>query len=245
MAAFQERLQARVLGRKARWFTDIASTNDFVKAHAQELEHGTIIGAHTQRAGRGTQGRRWESPPGHDLYFSICLKDERLVDQLPLLTLATALAVQLTLEDLGFQPEIKWPNDILLADKKVCGILIETAVHGRAVSHCVVGIGINVNRRAFSELLRNEATSLALVSGVAQDRAALLAQFLNLYEVLLTTPFEEIVAHVQERLAWVGQEVEVDAERGVLVGIDARGALRLRTNAGEKSLVSGHLQREG
>lgn len=145
-----------------------------------EAEHGTVVITEEQTAGRGQRGRSWNSAPGLDLMMSVVLVPDRMrVDAQFTVAKAMALAVHEVvagaLERVGKDPErcrIKWPNDILVDDRKIAGILIENELQGTTLRSCIVGIGINVNSRAIEEL--RHATSLFLETGAPMDREALL-----------------------------------------------------------------------
>src|SRR5581483_7327114 len=141
-----------------------------------------VVVADQQTAGKGRLGRAWHSPPGANIYCSVILRSLPETGKLPLIPLLTAAAIALALQDIVALPaRLKWPNDILLNDHKVGGVLCESAGIGQAGAVVVIGIGLNVNEGAggFPEDLRATATSLAMELGRSLDRAAVLAAVLD------------------------------------------------------------------
>ena len=238
------------LGRNIECLRTCESTNDEVAARAiAGASEGMLIVADEQTKGRGRRGRSWHSCPGENLTFSLLLRPALAARNLAPLTLLAGAALAATLAQLRFTPKLKWPNDVLLdvADgpRKVAGILTEMSSEGDRVRHVVVGIGINVNADAFPDDL-TRATSLRLALGTGLDSAALLASFLNAFE----PRYDDFVADGPaaalvewNRYALLGQPCWIDRPSGrvdgVADGVDASGALQIRTGAGEKIPVHG------
>jgi BirA family biotin operon repressor/biotin-[acetyl-CoA-carboxylase] ligase len=162
------------------------STNNTVKALAQEgCEQGTVAVALEQTAGKGRLGRYWKSSKGKGIWLSYCLRPSFSVAELGLVTLAGACAVCRLLKEEGFDAGIKWPNDILIGGKKVCGILTETGFEETRVEYVVVGIGLNVfqDTEDFGPELKDFATSLRLEKDKDYDMASLASALIDyLYE---------------------------------------------------------------
>ena len=149
-------------------FKEIDSTNSYLKNNHSLLNDFTFISADYQTAGKGRNNRTWLSEPGENLIFSFLLKDEELVDKAPIISLLVAVEIAKALETYKIKDvSIKWPNDVLIGDKKVCGILAE----GQAQDYLVVGVGLNVNQTSFPDDLRRPATSMliALNKSVSVD----------------------------------------------------------------------------
>lgn len=128
----------------------IDSTNNYVKSHAEELESPTMVVAAEQTAGRGQRGNSWESEPGANLTFSAFVRLQTVPARRQFaVSEAVAIAVADTLAESGIEAKVKWPNDIYVADDKICGILIEHAILGTDLTHTIVGAGINVNQQRF------------------------------------------------------------------------------------------------
>jgi BirA family biotin operon repressor/biotin-[acetyl-CoA-carboxylase] ligase len=235
-----------LLKPKVLRYESLPSTNTELARMASEgAAEGVAVLADEQTAGRGRLQRTWSSPKGAGLYFSILLRPRIPVDRWPLITFMAALAVGDALQEAtGLRTDIKWPNDLLSGERKICGILseaIETPA-GRAV---IVGIGINLTQSAFPE-----ATSVAEATGVKPDREAILAALLSALTrwYSLLNEREKIVAAWSSRSSYAtGRLVQVnngdELWRGTTCGVEPDGALRLRTVSGEiKVLRAGDVQ---
>jgi BirA family transcriptional regulator, biotin operon repressor / biotin---[acetyl-CoA-carboxylase] ligase len=235
-----------LLKPKVLRYESLPSTNTELARMASEgAAEGVAVLADEQTAGRGRLQRTWSSPKGAGLYFSILLHPRIPVDRWPLITFMAALAVGDALQEAtGLRTDIKWPNDLLSGERKICGILseaIETPA-GRAV---IVGIGINLAPSAFPE-----ATSVAEATGVKPDREAILAALLSALTrwYSLLSEREKIVAAWSSRSSYAtGRLVQVnngdELWRGTTCGVEPDGALRLRTVSGEiKVLRAGDVQ---
>ena len=229
-----------LLKPKVLRFESLPSTNTELARMASEgAAEGVAILADEQTAGRGRLQRAWSSPKGAGLYFSILLRPVIPVDQWPLITFMAALAVGDALQEAaGVRTDIKWPNDLLSGERKICGILaeaIETPA-GRAV---IVGIGINLTPSAFPA-----ATSVLEASGVQPDREAILAALLRALGrwYSLIGEREKIVAAWSSRSSYAsGKMVQVingdETWQGTTCGVEPDGALRLRTLNGEIKII--------
>jgi BirA family biotin operon repressor/biotin-[acetyl-CoA-carboxylase] ligase len=231
-------------------YESLPSTNTEIARLAGEgAEEGLAVVADEQTAGRGRLQRAWSSPKGAGLYFSILLRPKLASDRWPLITFVAALATgDALLEAASVQTDIKWPNDLLANERKICGILaeaIETPT-GRAV---VLGIGINLTNQAFPDELINLATSVANESGRPAEREAILAallQALARWYSLLQEPdgAEKIAAAWSSRSSWAtGRLVQVtngaETLQGHTRGIENDGALRLETAQGIQLIRAG------
>lgn len=236
---------ARVIGREVQVFAETDSTND-VTARAGRLgaREGLVVFAESQRAGRGRQGRAWASAPGLGLWFSVLLRPAAETFSLwPQLAFWAALATTEAVDtESGLRAAIKWPNDVLLAGRKVAGILVET--HG---SYAVAGIGLNVHHRAedFPGELRDRAGSLAMFSENPPDRVRLAAGLLERLDALYAGwPANRLVINAAcgERSHLRGRRVRApgsDGRIGTVEGFDEDGRLLLLTEpAGEPLVVS-------
>ncbi len=166
----------QVCGLELRHFETLGSTNDYAKELRDEVD--CIVTTDRQTAGRGQRGNRWESAAGENLTFSLVIHPGRSVgagDQFRLSEI-TSLAVHETLADCGLSSAIKWPNDIYIGDKKVCGMLLEHDIAGAYVWRSVIGVGINVNQREFASDAPNPV-SMALAAGKGFDRVEVLERF--------------------------------------------------------------------
>jgi BirA family biotin operon repressor/biotin-[acetyl-CoA-carboxylase] ligase len=231
--------------------TETSSTNDVAREHARKgARSGFLVAASRQTAGRGRLGRTWESPPELGLYVSILLRPDFAMTEVGKLTILGSLATADAVETVcGLRPRIKWPNDLVLGNRKLAGLLIETEPKAGRVAFAVIGVGLNVRheRGDFSPEVRNLATSLYLATGRRYRRADLLVALLQALERRLNRPFDET------REAWtassltLGQRVTLTTLRGrkhgQAVGLDESGALLLRGDSGEvEAVTAGDMQ---
>lgn len=181
----EEELATSWLGRSFYFLDEIPSTNSYAKNLSNEESlHGALIVADHQTGGRGQYDRKWVTYGDDNLTFSLIFEPPN-AERLPLLTLACALAVEDTLEDFsGISCKIKWPNDILYKDKKLCGILTETVFSGNTLVQVIVGIGININQTDFGAELKETAVSLrqAAKTEIEISREYFLARLLQKVE---------------------------------------------------------------
>lgn len=249
------RLQTRWLGRALRIHETLASTNSAAMGLAQGgADHGTVVLADSQTGGRGRQGRAWHSPPGQNLYFSAVLRPDISPADAPPLSLAAAIGLGLGVSPfLPASPTLKWPNDLLVQGRKLCGILVEMSASARRINHVVVGVGLNVNVTEFPLELARLATSLRLESGAPLALEEVLASVLNELEPCFQLLFDKGTAAVinawEEQTDWLGRRVTVNrpagAKSGLALGLDPTGGLRLRLDDGtEEVVVAGDVMEE-
>jgi BirA family biotin operon repressor/biotin-[acetyl-CoA-carboxylase] ligase len=220
-------LTTRWLGQRVIHYSDVVgSTNTEAKRLAREgAPEGTLIVADAQTKGRGRLGRSWVSPPGTGLYLSIILRPDCPADWLPKLTLTAGVAVASTIRQTGLTPQLKWPNDILIADRKVGGILTEAVFDRRRINFAILGIGVNVNmeRNELPISIRNLAGSLRLGLGEPLSRIhliqTLLQQIEQWYESFQTGLFATILETWSEFDTTLGREVEVFLPEKRLAGV--------------------------
>jgi BirA family biotin operon repressor/biotin-[acetyl-CoA-carboxylase] ligase len=186
--AIVSQLNTTVLGSNLNFYDEIDSTNNELKRLAANgAAEGTVVVAETQLSGRGRRGRVWNSKPGLGIYMSVLLKPDIAPEYVQVITLAASSAVCNAIAPfIDIKPGIKWPNDILIDNKKVCGILTEMTAEPEKVHSIVVGIGINVNHREddFCEELKNTAASLRYFSKSDISRSLLAAKVLEEFEKL-------------------------------------------------------------
>jgi BirA family transcriptional regulator, biotin operon repressor / biotin---[acetyl-CoA-carboxylase] ligase len=245
-------LATRRLRGPVHHFEAVASTSDLAKAlGAKGAPEGALVVAEAQQAGRGRLGRHWDSPAGVGLYVSLLLRPSLPPTELPQITLTAAVAAVRALQRAaGLTPGIKWPNDLLLAGKKVGGILTEMETESDQIRYLVLGWGLNVNNPGFPPELAALATSLFLAGGRTFSRLALLKawleEFETLYERFLARDFPGILREWKHYAVTLGREVEVRqgsrAIQGRAVDVDADGALLVAQRGGEiVRVVSGEL----
>lgn len=183
-AELESLMDTRWAGKKVVFSKETDSTNIQAKSGGEKGDpHGTLFVTESQNAGRGRRGRSWESPAGESIYMSLLLRPELPPVKAPMLTLVMALAVARAIrEETGAEALIKWPNDIVVDGKKLCGILTEMSTEMTYINYVVIGVGINVNQNQFSEELKERATSLKLEEGRAFRRSAIIASVLEWFE---------------------------------------------------------------
>ena len=172
------------------WLDSVDSTQDAVLRHIGDLDNLSVIAAREQTAGRGQRGNRWKSRPGENLTFSVLLRPGE--DGLPsvpargqfVLSQSASLSVCDLLREAGITAAVKWPNDIYVGDKKICGMLVENALAGGKVRTSVIGIGVNVNQTVFDPELMNPV-SMKKLTGQSYDPIRLLERFCDLFMIRL------------------------------------------------------------
>lgn len=226
-------IDTRVAGQNLVFLDFVDSTNTRAKQLAESgSPDGTLVVAESQSAAKGRRGRSWMAPAGTGVWFSLLLRPQIEPEHASMLTLVAAMAVEKGIHvATGLEGRIKWPNDIVVDGKKVCGILTEMSADMDCVNHVVVGIGINANIREFPEELKDKATSLLLVSGQTVNRAELLNAVLQAWEeyygkYLQTEDLSLLAEAYNALLAGLGGRVKVLAPKGEYTGI-SRGINRL------------------
>ena len=237
------------------YYPELDSTNNKAKELALENKENMLIVADTQHAGRGSKGRSWDSHKGSGIFMSFLLHPTIAPIHASRLTLIAALAVSKAIaEESNLEPMIKWPNDILLHQKKVCGILTEMSSEMDYIHYVIVGIGINVHTCKFSDELKDKATSIML-EGKTVKRSYLISRiveyFNRYYEEFLKT--EDLSAFIEEYnslLIHKDKRIQVlslsSRQEGIARGIDATGSLLLERNDGSiKTVISGEVSLRG
>ena len=231
-----------------RWLERTGSTNDDAAAWAAAgAADGSLVAADTQEGGRGRMGRTWVTQPGGALAFSLILRLSPVeLEHLTLFSPLGAMAVADALEALGLRPEVKWPNDVLLERRKVCGILTEAAWLGDELQAMVVGVGVNIAPSSVppAEGLLFPAACVEDFLNRPLDRFDLLRQILTAFFIRRSQIGQpDFRADWEERLAFKGEKVRINPPgeaviHGTLVGVDAQGSLRLRDENGMERLVT-------
>ncbi len=258
LRAIKAHLGTQLLGKKIHVFDELDSTNLEAYRMAREGgEEGEVVVADRQLRGKGRLDRPWLSPPGVNLYVSIILRPPIAVQNAPLITLMAAVATAKAAKGIsGLQPRIKWPNDLLINNKKVAGLLNELKSKAGEVDFVILGIGINVNMtlEMIPEEMRPIATSLREELGYDISRveflSALLREVEGEYQAFLTGETERIYRQWEELSQMVGKVVEMksfhEVIRGRVKGIDSDGSLLLSVPDGsEKRVIAGDISQPG
>ncbi len=256
-AEFSAWMKGRRLGGNLDCNDVLDSTNNRAKRLAEQgAPEGTLVTAESQTAGKGRRGRSWVSPPGTGIWFSLLLRPDIHPAHAPMLTLTAALAVAEAIEEIcGLKAGIKWPNDIVVSGKKVCGILTEMSAEAEQVHYVVIGIGINANMTEFPEEIRKTATSLYLETGKKVRRArltaAVMARMEYWYERFLKTSDMTLLKEAYTaRLVNLNQEVVIldsrSGSEGLCRGIDDGGLLLVEEKDGRlRKVMSGEVSVRG
>ena len=219
-------------------FEEIDSTNEYLKREADKLPQGSVARALHQTAGKGRRGRKWEDDKD-SLMFSLLLKDNLNPDRVSLLPLLTGVVLYETLEDYGIQTSLKWPNDVLLHDKKCCGILLEGMSEGSSLKALILGVGLNLNAKRFPPELEKKATSLYLETGKTYDGKEVLNHFLTHFDKEYSKYLEKddsyldilknhsYLDHKKVLLNYYGEGKEAE-----VLGIDRQGRLLVKDKDG-------------
>ena len=239
------------IGNRLEFNKVTVSTNADAFHLAEEgAAEGTVVLADSQSGGKGRRGRIWASPAGVNLYCSVVLRPAIMPHEAPQLTFLSAVAVARAIEHTTkLTPEIKWPNDLLIAGKKVAGLLNEMSAETDGINFVVLGIGVNLNMtaRQFPPDLRQPATSLLIESGAQVDRSHFAVIMLNeldrLYSDFLTHGFAPVREEWQQRCNARGRRILVtdsgtECTAGMFAGIESDGALLLQTDDGQLQRIT-------
>lgn len=244
-------LKTDIIGKKFFLFESIDSTNMCARTLAEAgTDEGSVVVADYQSEGRGRLGRKWQAEPEKNLLFSVLLRPKLSKEQSGLLTFYAAIAVSRAIESMtGQRVECKWPNDILLNGKKICGILIENSFEQEHVAYSVLGIGLNVNQHAFTQELKERATSIAKELNTEVDRVKLFRRILEeidgLYHDVQKSRYDLILNEWKERCKMFGKRIDVtEGSRtisGVALALSTTGGLILETSNGLHTIHAGDI----
>ncbi|WP_135613115.1 biotin--[acetyl-CoA-carboxylase] ligase [Methanococcoides sp. AM1] len=241
-------LDTDIIGKELHYFETVDSTNDMAKKMGFKAEEGTVVIAEMQESGRGRKGDRWVSPKG-GIWLSVILKPGILPAHAPRLTLMAGVAVAKTIRQFGVDASIKWPNDVVIGNKKVCGILTEMDAEVDHIGFVVIGIGINANVSVeeLPEELRDSSTSLSSIKGESINRASFVQALLRSLETeylrFKVEGFSKILEDWISLSDTIGSQVEVITPQKIIAGkatgITAEGALIVETAEGVKEVMAG------
>ncbi len=232
-------MNTAIMGREVIYMDEIDSTNTKAKSLGEEgaLE-GMLVVADMQKSGKGRRGRQWESPKGQAIYMSLLLRPQFPPVKAPMLTLVMAYSIGKVLKEKEhLDVAIKWPNDLVVNRKKVCGILTEMSTEIDYINHVVIGVGINANTDSFPKELQDKATSLKIESKETILRARLVGYIMEEFEVQYQRFCEvQDLSYLQNEyngmLVNCGKEVKVlepgNEYEGVAIGINQEGSLLVR-----------------
>jgi len=263
-------LNTSIVGREVLYLDSLDSTNNYARKLAEEgCNDGMSVIAKQQTSGRGRLGRSWESPSDKGIYMSTVLRPPLAPSETPIFTLAAAVAVVSAIRGTtGVKAGIKWPNDIIIEGRKVCGILLEMSSEADQVNYIVMGIGINYsqNEEDFPEELRSKATSLKMATGVLKDSTenvaaglyfsrlsvvrSILRELDTVIQMVLSYNNTKLLDLWRENSGTLGREVSFrlkDVEyRGTAVDITTDGKLSVDCSDGvRRDLLSGEVSVKG
>lgn len=257
-------LKTKVFGRNIAHLGEVDSTNNYAKKVALEgCEEGTIVTADYQTSGRGRLGRSWDSSGKKGVWMSLVLRPDIPFEEIQIITLAASVAVVKAIKEVAhIEAGIKWPNDIIINGKKVCGILVEMNMEIDRINFMVLGIGLNVNQQAndFPEEIRDKATSLKISMEQSYDvkktlkRSELikviLLKFEEIYDKVICGAYEEIISEWKKYSVTLGKEVSMTYKDkqciGIAEGITKEGKLIVRCADGTvKEVLSGEVSVRG
>ena len=255
-AELRSLLNTRWVGHNLVFFFQLDSTNEEAKRQAEKgAPDGTLVAAAEQSAGKGRRGRTWISEKGTGVWMSLLLRPDFPPECASMLTLVAAMAVEKGISRVtGVDGQIKWPNDVVIEGKKVCGILTEMSTEMECIHYVVVGIGINVGTEEFPEEIRDLATSLYLSTQKKVKRAVLAAAVAEAWEFyyeqfLKSGDLRFLMEEYNERLVNRGREVKVLAldggYMGISQGINEKGELLVETGGMVRTVISGEVSVRG
>jgi len=245
----QAGLETDILGKDIQHFMELESTNDYAKTIAGDAKEGTVVIAEVQKKGRGRRGFDWVSPQG-GIWMSIVLKPSIAPADASRLTLVGGLAVIDSLKAIGLNPSLKWPNDVLVNGKKICGILTEMEAEIDRVEYIVLGLGINLNFNTdmLPKEIRDGSTTISDELGTYVGRLefvhSLLYNLEQYYIHFKTQPFEELMERWIDSSDTIGRNVRIVTPskmmKGRAIGITPSGGLLLQKNDGStEEIMSG------
>ena len=244
-------------GRQVVWFNQTDSTNIQARKQAESgAPHGTLVAADQQDGGKGRRGRSWAAPSGVGIWMSMVLRPKINPISASMLTLVLALAARKGVEEVtGQDAQIKWPNDLVLNKKKICGILTEMSTELMEIQYVVPGIGINISQESFPEEIAATATSLYLETGIRYPRSWIIAKVMEAFEAyyekfLETEDMSGLLEEYNAHLVNLGNEVCVldpaGEFRGISEGISEKGGLYVRRPDGSRvEVISGEVSVRG
>ncbi len=248
IAEIKSRLRGDI-GREIFFYETIGSTNTVASEIASKTVEGVVVLADTQSKGKGRLGRFWVSPPGVNIYMSIILKPDIRPKDATLITIMSSIACATALRKVtGLNVTIKWPNDLIIQKKKLCGILTELKTERDKIIFAVAGIGINVNAdiNKFPEDVKSIATSLKNETGIVYSRTEIAAETLNeidrWYKTLKVMDRDTLLHEWKLLSSTLGREIMVVTCQGTLTGlaldIDSEGMLMIKLSSGEVKRIS-------
>ncbi len=256
-SGIRSHLTTKYIGNKIFCYDETDSTNTRAKHEGESGgENGSLFAANLQTAGKGRRGRSWVSQKGEIAAVSFLLRPEIEIECVSRITLVAAVAVARVLAKLeGLKPRIKWPNDVVVNGKKICGILTEMSSEGMDINYVVVGIGINDYNETFPDNIAYKATSIKLENGKGYDRAMLIADLANEFEQLfdefvnrkdlsfLLEEYNSLLVNKDEKVYVISDDKKTEY---TAIGLSPNGGLLVKNELGEiENIISGEVSVRG
>ncbi|MBK8945920.1 MAG: biotin--[acetyl-CoA-carboxylase] ligase [Ignavibacteriae bacterium] len=246
---FDLKLETKFLGRNFVYVEELNSTNEYLMKESENFENGTVLLSEFQIDGKGRLNRKWFSNKAQNLTFSMLFNKKLDRININHINLSASLAVANSIENLfQLKTELKWPNDILIKNKKVSGILLESTYNGAKLEKLIIGIGINVNQTKFEGEYKIKPTSLKFEVKKEISRERFLSEILNNFElnlVELKTNSKRILDEWREKCRMIGEHITIDSNNQILHGIfydiDANGFLILKIGDKLEKITNGDI----
>jgi len=246
---FDIKLETNFIGRNFLYIEEIGSTNEYLLKDDENFLNGTVFLSEFQSEGKGRLKRKWNSNKFQNLTFSIVINDKINKLNINHLNLAASLAVANSIENLfQLKTELKWPNDVLVKNKKVSGILLESTSNGAKLEKIIIGVGINVNQTKFEGEYKIQPTSLKFETRKDVDRERFLSEILNLFEEYfyeLKNNSKKILDDWREKCRMIGEHISIESQNkikhGIFYDIDANGFMILKIGDDLEKITSGNI----
>ncbi|MBC1432989.1 biotin--[acetyl-CoA-carboxylase] ligase [Listeria welshimeri] len=235
-------LETKFIGQHIEIHESVSSTQIIAHQQIDTSPEGTVIVADEQTAGKGRLLRPWNSKKGEGIWMSVILKPQIPIQKVPQFTFIASLAITEAIENITkLEPRIKWPNDIYIGKRKICGVLTEMQAEAETIHAVIIGMGINVNQQVFPEEIKDKASSLKLELGESISRKVLLQEILasleKYYELFLDKGFAPIKLLWETKAIPFGEKLTASTTKGKIYGkvqgISDEGVLLLQDNLGE------------
>lgn len=242
-----KKMKTKWAGKTVHFAKETDSTNEWIKRLSQDgAPHGTLAVTEFQSAGKGRLGRRWQAQTGSSVMMSLLLRPDFEPQNASMLTLVMGISVAQAIEKLGIDVSIKWPNDVVVSRKKICGVLTEMRLDGMKIRDVIIGTGINVDQEYIEQDLQDKATSLYLETGKHYERTDLISFVMEAFEenyekFIQTCDLSAMLNEYNRLLANRDQEVRIldkkEPWEGTALGINAQGELLVKDGEGRIQTV--------
>ena len=248
-------LKGKSMFQEIHYLPSVDSTNNYARLLSEQSSNeGIVVVTDLQTAGKGRRGRTWLSPSKENIMMSFVLRPTIEPMKASMLTLVAAMAVKDAIQKQGIDTVIKWPNDLVVDQKKICGILTEMSSQMDYINYVVIGIGINVHQKAFDDEISSMATSLDLAKGAFVRRSEVIADILTAFEkyyqlFLQTEDLSLLKDAYNKNLVNIGKEVQIisakEIKEGISGGIDDDGSLIVTIDGKTEHIISGEVSIRG